>query len=30
VLPEADAWAATLPAGVLTLKPWLAPARAIR
>jgi hypothetical protein len=30
MLPEVAAWAATLPAGVLNLKPWLVPARAIR
>jgi hypothetical protein len=30
VLPEIAAWAATLPAGILTLKPWLVPARAVR
>ena len=30
VLPETAAWAATLPAGILTLRPWLVPARAVR
>jgi hypothetical protein len=30
MLPEIAAWAATLPAGILTLKPWLVPARAVR
>ena len=30
MLPEIAAWAATLPAGILTLKPWLVPARAFR
>lgn len=29
VLPEVAAWAATLPAGLLNLTPWLVPARAI-
>jgi hypothetical protein len=28
--PEIAAWAATLPAGILTLRPWLLPARAVR
>jgi hypothetical protein len=30
VLPGVAAWAATLPVGILDLKPWLVPARAIR
>ena len=30
ILPETAAWAATLPAGILTLRPWLVPARAHR
>jgi hypothetical protein len=30
LLPEIAAWAATLPAGILTLKPWLVPVRAVR
>ena len=29
MLPEIAAWAATLPAGILTLKPWLVPAHAV-
>jgi hypothetical protein len=29
VRPQVAAWAATLPAGLLNLKPWLVPARAI-
>ncbi len=29
MLPETAAWAATLPAGILTLRPWLVPARAV-
>jgi hypothetical protein len=28
VLPEIAAWAASLPAGILLLKPWLMPLRA--
>jgi hypothetical protein len=30
MLPETAAWAATLPAGILTLRPWLVPAHAVR
>jgi hypothetical protein len=30
MLPEIAAWAATLPAAIRTLKPWLVPARAVR
>ena len=30
MLPDTAAWAATLPPGILTLRPWLVPARAVR